>query len=210
MRLTGEDAMTDRANTFEIRRREVAQRLLDENPDALVIAGLGATVWDLTAAGDRHSTFPLWGAMGGAAAMGLGLALAQPEKRVIVVTGDGEQLMGLGALATVAVQRPGNLAIVVFDNESYGETGMQATHTAAGVDLAGIARAAGFPTIVSASTNAELDDALRTVSSGKGPVFAWLKVRAEASPFALPPKDGAWLKDRFRRHLLGPVAVGEG
>ncbi|PJK27846.1 thiamine pyrophosphate-dependent enzyme [Minwuia thermotolerans] len=201
--------MNERANDYPIRRRELAAAIMADNPDALFIAGLGATAWDLTAAGDRPTTFPLWGAMGGAAAMGLGLALAQPERRVIVVTGDGEQLMGLGALATVAVQRPANLAIVVFDNESYGETGMQATHTAAGVDLAGVARAAGFPLVRTAATPEDARAALPDIRAGRGPVFAAFKVRAEVLPFALPPKDGAWLKDRFRRALLGPAAVGE-
>lgn len=201
--------MTARANDYPIRRRDLAAKIMADNPDALFIAGLGATAWDLTAAGDRPTTFPLWGAMGGAAAMGLGLALAQPDRRVIVVTGDGEQLMGLGALATVAVQRPANLAVVVFDNESYGETGMQATHTSAGVDLPGVARAAGFPIVRTASTPEEADVILPDIREGRGPVFAAIKIRAEELPFALPPKDGGWLKDRFRRALLGPGAVGE-
>jgi Thiamine pyrophosphate enzyme, C-terminal TPP binding domain len=130
---------------FPLRRRELAKTLLADPADLLVVAGLGSTAWDITAAGDRPLNFPLWGAMGGAAMLGLGLALAQPERRVLVVTGDGELLMGLGSLATIAVQRPANFAIVVFDNERYGETGMQATHTAHGVDLAGVAAACGFP-----------------------------------------------------------------
>ena len=130
---------------FPLRRRELAEALLADAGDLLVVAGLGSTAWDITAAGDRPLNFPLWGAMGGAAMVGLGLALAQPQRRVLVITGDGELLMGLGSLATIAVQRPPNLAIVVFDNERYGETGMQATHTAQGVDLAGIAAACGFP-----------------------------------------------------------------
>ena len=104
-------------------RRTVVARLLKDRGDLLVIAGLGAPAWDVAAAGDHPLSFPLWGAMGGAAMVGLGLALARPERRVLVVTGDGEMLMGLGALATIAVQRPDNLAIVVLDNERYGETG---------------------------------------------------------------------------------------
>lgn len=201
--------MTERANNYPIRRRELAARLMSDNPDALFIAGLGATAWDLTAAGDRHTTFPLWGAMGGAAVMGLGLALAQPDRRVIVVTGDGEQLMGMGGLATIALQRPANLAVVAFDNESYGETGMQATHTAGGVDLAGVARAVGIPTVLTASVEDELPPVFTAVSEGPGPVFAAVKIRAENLPFSLPPKDGAWLKDRFRRAVLGPGGVNE-
>lgn len=201
--------MSDRANSYPLRRRDISQRIMDANPDALCIAGLGATAWDLTAAGDRHTTFPLWGAMGGAAVMGLGLALAQPDRRVIVVTGDGEQLMGMGGLATVAVQRPRNLAVVVFDNESYGETGMQATHTAAGVDLTGVARSVGLPVVVSATVEEEVPPVLEAISSAEGPVFAMMKIKAENLPFSLPPKDGSWLKDRFRQAVLGPAGVNE-
>src|SRR5262245_51180548 len=127
-----------------LHRREVVKALLAERGDALVVAGLGSTAWDCTAAGDSPLTFPLWGAMGTAAMVGLGLAIAQPARRVLVVTGDGEMLMGLGSLATIGVQAPRNLAIAVIDNERYGETGMQETHTAHGVDLAAVALGCGF------------------------------------------------------------------
>src|ERR687891_2498475 len=133
-----------RSEHFPLRRREVAAALVADRGAMLVVAGLGSTAWDVTAADDHPLNFPLWGAMGGAAAIGLGLALAQPDRRVLVVTGDGDMLMGLGSLATIAVQRPSNLAIVVFDNERYGETGMQPTHTAHGVNLAAMAHGAGF------------------------------------------------------------------
>jgi thiamine pyrophosphate-dependent acetolactate synthase large subunit-like protein len=192
---------------FPLRRREVAKALLAERGDLLVIAGLGSTAWDVTAVGDHPLNFPLWGAMGGAAMIGLGLALARPERRVLVITGDGEQLMGLGSLATIAAQRPANLALVVFDNERYGETGMQATHTAHGVDLAGIAAAAGFPVGGTIRTPDELEPARQIIRTGAGPIFYAIKVRAEPLPFVLPPKDGAHLKDRFRLALLGPDAV---
>ena len=187
---------------FPLRRRELAEALLADAGDLLVVAGLGSTAWDITAAGDRPLNFPLWGAMGGAAMVGLGLALAQPQRRVLVITGDGELLMGLGSLATIAVQRPPNLAIVVFDNERYGETGMQATHTAQGVDLAGIAAACGFPLTGTLREAREVDAALPAILTAPGPVLYAAKVRAEPLPFALPPKDGAYLKDRFRHALL--------
>jgi thiamine pyrophosphate-dependent acetolactate synthase large subunit-like protein len=128
-----------------MRRREVVKKLLENRGDHLVIAGLGSTAWDITAAGDSPRSFPLWGAMGQAAMMGLGLALAQPHRRVLVITGDGEMLMGLGSLATIGVQQPANLSIVVIDNERYGETGMPPTHTARGVDQAAVARGCGRP-----------------------------------------------------------------
>ena len=175
-----------------------------------MIAGLGSTAWDVTAAGDRPLNFPLWGAMGGAAMVGLGLALAQPDRRVLVITGDGELLMGLGSLATVAVQRPGNFALVVFDNERYGETGMQPTHTAHGVDLAAVARACGFRTTGTLREQREVEAALPAIRTAPGPVLYVAKVRAEPLPFALPPRDGALLKDRFRHALLGPSATAEG
>jgi thiamine pyrophosphate-dependent acetolactate synthase large subunit-like protein len=188
---------------FPLRRRELAKALLADGGDLLLVAGLGSTAWDVTAAGDRPRNFPLWGAMGGAAMVGLGLALAQPERRVLVVTGDGELLMGLGSLATIAVQRPPNLAMMVFDNERYGETGMQATHTAHGVDLAAVAAACGFPLTGTLRELHEVDAALPLIRSAPGPVLYVAKVRAEPLPLALPPRDGALLKDRFRQALLG-------
>jgi thiamine pyrophosphate-dependent acetolactate synthase large subunit-like protein len=202
-------AMDRRASErFPLRRRAVAQRLLADPGDLLVVAGLGSTAWDVTAAGDRPLNFPMWGAMGGAAMIGLGLALAQPERRVLVITGDGELLMGLGSLATIAVQRPANLAIVVFDNERYGETGMQATHTAYGVDLAAVAGVCGFPLTGTVREESEVHAALPVILTSPGPVLYVAKVRAEPLPFALPPKDGAYLKDRFRHALLGKDALG--
>ncbi len=110
-------------------RRAAMAALVEGRGDLLIVPGLGSTTWDLAAAGDDPRNFYLWGAMGGAAMIGLGLALAQPRHRVAVITGDGEMLMGLGSLATIGVQRPGNLAVVVFDNGVYGETGMQPSHT---------------------------------------------------------------------------------
>jgi thiamine pyrophosphate-dependent acetolactate synthase large subunit-like protein len=173
----------------------------------LVVAGLGAPNWDCTAAGDHPLNFPLWGAMGAAVPMGLGLALAQPSRRVLVVTGDGEILMGLTALATVAVKRPANLAVVVLDNERYGETGLQPTATAATVDLAGMAKAAGWREASNVADEAAFAKALPLIRSGEGPVLVNVKVKAENLPFVMPPKDGAHLKDRFRLALLGDKAV---
>src|SRR5689334_17539563 len=126
------------------RRAAMAALLEGRTDDLLVVPGLGSTTWDLAAAGDNPRNFYMWGAMGGTVMIGLGLALAQPKKRVAVITGDGDMLMGLGSLATAGVKRPKNLAIVVFDNGMYGETGMQESHTSRGVDLVGAARASGI------------------------------------------------------------------
>lgn len=197
----------ERAERYPLRRREVVAKLLADRGETLVVAGLGAPNWDCTAAGDHPLTFPLWGAMGAAVPMGLGLALAQPKRRVLVITGDGEILMGLTALATVAVKQPANLTVVVLDNERYGETGQQPTATAATVDIAGMARAAGWREARVVADEAGLAQALPLVRSGEGPILVNVKVRAENLPFTMPPKDGAFLKDRFRLALLGPGAV---
>ena len=200
--------LSDRSESYPLRRRDVAARLLRDRGDLLVVAGLGAPAWDVTAAGDDPLTFPLWGAMGGAAMIGLGLALAQPARRVLVVTGDGDMLMGLGSLATIALKAPANLAVVVLDNERYGETGMQTTHTAGPTDLAAVAVGAGIPVVGTAFDEAELEDALPRIREETGPVFFAIKVRAEDLPLVLPPRDGTHLKDRFRTALLGPDAAG--
>lgn len=189
-----------------LHRRDVVRALLAERGDLLVVSGLGSTSWDCTAAGDSPFTFPLWGAMGVAAMTGLGLALAQPRRRVLVITGDGEMLMGLGSLATIGVQQPRNLAIAVIDNERYGETGMQATHTAYGVDIAAVARGCGFETARIVWRQSGLGAARRLLRSGAGPVLAQIKVIPEKLPLVLPPRDGSLLKARFRRALLGPGA----
>ena len=185
-----------------MRRRDAVRLLLKNRKNLLVVAGLGSTAWDCTAAGDSPLTFPMWGAMGQAAMMGLGLALAQPKRRVLVITGDGEALMGLGALATIGVQKPENLTVVVIDNERYGETGMQETHTAHGIDLAGVARACGFKIL-------DYEHLPEAIHKDSGPNFVVVKVKAEKIPLVLPPREGALLKARFRRALLGPEADAE-
>ncbi len=197
-----------RADRFELRRREVAKKILDAGGDELlIVTGLGSTNWDFTAAGDCDRIFPLWGAMGGAVPLALGLALAQPMRRVLVATGDAELLMGMGSLATVAVQAPDNLCIAVFDNERYGETGMQATATAHTADLAAIAQACGIPVTGTVRDDAELTAAMPKMLTQPGPCVFVIKVRAEPLPFILPPKDGAYLKDRFRLALLGEAGI---
>jgi thiamine pyrophosphate-dependent acetolactate synthase large subunit-like protein len=180
--------------------------LLRDRGDALVVTGLGGPAYDVMAAGDTPLNFYLWAAMGGAAMVGLGLARAQPRRRVVVVTGDGEMLMGLGSLATIGVDAPGNLAIVVLDNEHYGETGMQSAHTGRGVDLAGVARAVGFVEAPTVRAEGEVEALAARLFSARGPLFATVKVSAETPPMALPARDGAYLRSRFREALLGAEA----
>jgi len=188
-------------------RRRVVADILRQRGDALVVAGLGAPTWDAAAAGDHALNFYTWGGMGGAAMIGLGLALAQPARRVLVITGDGELLMGLGSLATIAVQRPRNLAVIVTDNERYGETGMQDTHTRFGVDLAGMAKAAGFRAAGTVYSAAQLKTWIPRFYKLAGPVFAAVKVTPQPTPMVLPARDGPTLRNRFREALLGAKAL---
>jgi len=184
-------------------RRDVVARLVADRGDLLVVTGLGQPCWDCFAAGDDPRNFYLWGAMGGAIPLGLGLAIARPDRRVLVITGDGEALMGLGALATVATAGAANLAVAVLDNEAYGETGGQATHTASGTDLAGVALSVGFREAVTARNGNEVAEAVRVARAALGPVLAVVKVANEPLPLVLPPKDGQLLKLRFREAVLG-------
>jgi thiamine pyrophosphate-dependent acetolactate synthase large subunit-like protein len=190
-----------------LHRRDVVQELLRDRRELLVVAGLGAPNWDVSAIGDSPNNFPLWGAMGAASMIGLGLALAQPKRRVLVITGDGEMLMSVGALATIAVEAPANLTIAVLDNERFGETGMQKTHTAAGVDLAGIAAASGSRTTRIVRTQAEVTEIRDLAHEGRGTVFAQIKINPEALGFVMPPADGGILTTRFRQAVLGDSAL---
>ena len=194
-------------NQATLGRRDVVARILADREDALVITGLGSSTWDVAAAGDNPLNFYLWGGMGGAAVMGLGLALAQPERRVLVITGDGEFMLGLGALATIGVAAPGNLAVMVIDNEHYGETGMQEGHTGAGVDLGGMAAAAGWPVTKLVRTDDELDGLSPILFKETGPVFASVKVNRDPVPLVLPARDGTAIRARFRDALLGDRAA---
>ena len=191
-----------RSLNYPLRRREVVQELLKSRERLLVVAGLGAPAWDVTASGDHPLTFPLWGGMGGAVSIGLGLALARPDERVLVVTGDGEMLMGLGSLSTVGLQQPKNLAVVVLDNEHFGETGMQTTHTAASVNLAVIAKASGIPSSWTIRESSEISTTREKLLHAEGPLFCGIKVRAETLPLVLPPKEGEILQKRFRNALM--------
>jgi thiamine pyrophosphate-dependent acetolactate synthase large subunit-like protein len=190
----------------QLDRREVVQTILRARGDALVVSGLGSPTWDVASAGDSPLNFYLWGAMGGAAMLGFGLALAQPRRRVLVVTGDGEMLMGLGSFATIGPERPRNLSIVVLDNERYGETGMQRSHTGRGVDLAAIARGTAFPSVATVVTMPELDAWLPILHGTEGPVLTVVKVAATQPPARVPLRDGTQIKVRFREAVLGPEA----
>ena len=193
----------NKANLLE--RRSVVSSLLAKRGDAVVVGGLGASTYDIAAAGDHDRNFYLWGAMGGAVMIGLGVALAQPKMPVLVITGDGEMLMGIGSLATVGLQKPKNLSILVLDNEAYGETGGQTSHTSSAADLVGVARACGIPDSKSMSTLAEIQDfAKATQDVASGPRFANVKIDAANLDRVLSNRDGTYIMNRPRGALGHP------
>jgi thiamine pyrophosphate-dependent acetolactate synthase large subunit-like protein len=184
-------------------RAEAARMLMDQVGDELIVCGLGSPVSDVSSVKDRDLNFYLVGAMGSAAPTGLGLALAQPDRTVVVVTGDGELMMNVGILATIGIKQPRNLSILVFDNERFGETGQQVSHTAYGVDIAGIAAACRFAQTALVRQSHELGKALALTHAMTGPHLAVIKVDPERVPMSIPIKDGVLCKGRFRKALLG-------
>lgn len=186
-------------------RRLVMGALLKARGDALIVTGLGSTCYDAGTA-DHPNTFYLWGGMGAAAMMGFGLALSQPSRRVVVITGDGEMLMALGAFATIGARSPKNLSIIVIDNEHYSETGMQPTHTHRGVSLAGVAKACNFPSSETVYTERELNSAIPALFAGSNLMFCDVKVNTQRYPMSIRMRDGTYIKNRFRENLLGQKA----
>ncbi|WP_298879711.1 thiamine pyrophosphate-dependent enzyme [uncultured Bradyrhizobium sp.] len=190
----------NKANLLD--RRKVVSALLVDRKDVVAIGGLGASTNDITAVGDHARNFYLWGGMGGAAMIGLGLALAQPKLPVLVITGDGEMLMGMGSLATIGLQKPSNLSIVVLDNEAYGETGGQTSHTSAAADLVGVAKACGIADSRAVTTMAEVEAFAKTVHDlSTGPRFANVKIDSAGVERILPSRDGTYIVNRIRGDL---------
>ncbi|MGQ0682865.1 thiamine pyrophosphate-dependent enzyme [Bradyrhizobium sp.] len=183
-------------------RREAVRALLQGRGDLLVVTGLGSSSYDVFDAGDHAGNFYLWGAMGGAAVMGLGLAQAQPKRPVLVITGDGEQLMGIGGLLTIAARKPQNLSIAVLDNGHFGETGMQRSHSGLGARLDEIARGAGIASVVEITDMEGIATFRSEVHRlADGPKLALIRISTDHVDRALPPRDGVFLKNRFRQHL---------
>ena len=184
-----------------LNRREVVKRLLNERDNCLVVSGLGSPTYDVHAAGDNNKNFYLWGGMGGAAMIGLGLAIARPEKTIIVITGDGEQLMGMGSLATISVKKPKNLMLIVLDNEHFGETGMQKSHTFYNVDLVGVAVASGCPNALLVTDENDLVNLIKARKTLSCFTFAVIKVSKESELRSLPLVNGSDIKARFKRSI---------
>lgn len=182
-------------------RRAFVAQLIAAMPDALVVTGLGSAAYDVYAAGDRDKNYYLWGAMGGSTSIGLGLALAQPDQSVVVITGDGEQLMGIGSLGTIGAKQPKNLTIVVLDNGHFGETGMQRSHTSLGTDLVAVAKGFGIADARSTSSANEVATIAQRAVARQGTQFVQVFIEASEPPRMLPPRDGPFIKNRFRSAL---------
>jgi thiamine pyrophosphate-dependent acetolactate synthase large subunit-like protein len=190
----------------EIDRTRAIARILEQRQDQLIVTGLGEPCTDVGRLEDRALNFYIGGAMGMAASVGLGLAIAQPTRAVVVVTGDAELMMNIGALATIGVQRPRNLSIIVMDNEEFGETGGQRSHTGLGVDIAAIAKACGIGNAIIVDEESGLDGIAARTNAMNGPYIAVIKIRpgkAVGAPFNKGLRSGETVKATFRQALLG-------
>ncbi len=200
----GAESATNFDRSYVLDRRQAVPALIGDHRDFLIVTGLAGTAKDIAhLSDDGDNVFTMAGAMGAAVSIGLGLALAKPDRRVLVVTGDGELLMNLGALATVAVMRPPNLAVVCVDNGHYGETGGQRSHTSLGVDLEAMAAAAGIPATRTVSKSEDIPSASKLLRESNGPAFVLLKVRPGDPPAYRRNMDAAACRLRFRAALLG-------
>lgn len=193
-------------NFATLQRRSVVHRILKDRGDAAVVTGIGNASHDVASAGDDDRNMYLFGIMGGAAMVAFGIAVAQPECRVVVITGDGELLAGIGSLATIGVEKPKNLSILVIDNQAYGATGNQHTHTARGVDLVGIAAASGFDHTALITDNKALEAAIDDIYKKPGPYFAVVKVMTKTGARVTVPNDGTRTSRRFRKAVAGEDA----
>lgn len=193
--------MSSIQKTQRLDRRAFVAKLMAQIPDALIVTGLGSPSYDVFAAGDRDLNYYLWGAMGGSTSLGLGLALAQPNKSVVVITGDGEQLMGIGSLGTIAAKQPKNLTIVVLDNGHFGETGMQQSHSSLGTDLVAVAKGFGIADSHSIDRLEGCDGVVKRVNARQGTSFVQVFIESSEPPRALPPRDGPYIKNRVRAAL---------
>lgn len=182
-------------------RRQLVRDLLSKRTDTLIITGLGSSNYDVAAAGDCDENFYLWGAMGLAISVGLGLAISQPQRRVVVVTGDGETMMGIGSLATVAAHGPENFAILVLDNEMFAETGNQPGLTRGCADIEKMAQGAGFTSTLTATSEDHLTLAKELLYVTKGPCLVVAKIAMSEDERVLPSRNGSYNAERFRQSL---------
>ncbi len=190
--------MSKSLKSNKIGRRKFVAELLALRGSTVIVPGLGSATWDCFAAGDSADYLYSWGGMGLAVPTALGLALAQPSRRVLALTGDGEMMMGIGSLAVVADQAPSNLAILVLDNESFGETGRQTGLSAQKADIAAVARGFGIAHTFVATSHDDLPTLAKLLFEQPGPSLAVAKIALSEDPWALPEKDGAAIARRFQ------------
>lgn len=193
--------MIQTGNDAKFQRRQLVRELLTGRKDALVITGLGSPTYDVAALGDCVENFYLWGAMGLAVSVGLGVALSQPNRRVVVITGDGEAMMGVGSFATVAAAAPDNLAILVLDNEMFAETGGQTGLSHGCADIEKMAQGAGFTATLTATSPQHLKPAQDLLFNTTGPCLVVAKIAAGEDERVLPSRNGAFIAERFRQGL---------
>jgi phosphonopyruvate decarboxylase len=189
------------AASNKIARRPFMADLLARRAGALIVTGLGSPSWDCSAAGDSDEYLYSWGGMGLAVPTALGVALSQPSRRVVCVTGDGEMLMGIGSLGVVADQAPSNLGILVLDNESFGETGRQRGLSSGRTDIAAVAKGFGIAKTMTVTEQSAVPELARLLFETPGPVLAVAKIAITEDPWALPEKDGGTIAHRFRTAL---------
>lgn len=185
----------------KIARRPFVAELLARRGKSLIVCGLGSPTWDCFAAGDSAEYLYSWGGMGLALPTALGIALAQPDRRVVCVTGDGELLMGIGSLGVVGDQSPANLGILVLDNEKFGETGRQRGLTAGRTDITAVAKGFGIAKTMTVTEQGAVPELAKLLFETPGPVLAVAKIAVTEDPWALPEKDGAAIAHRFRDAL---------
>ena len=203
MHSSGSDMAGAIAPSFLLDRVKAVPALIGRHQDFLIVTGLAGTSRDVAAlTEDGGHTYTMAGAMGGACMIGLGLALARRDARVLVVTGDGELLMNIGALATIAVMNPPNLSIVCVDNGHYGETGYQKSHTSLGVDLEKIAAGSGIKRTLTIEKEPEIAAGARMIREGNGAAFVLLRVKPTEPPSYKRDLDPANTRSRFRAATL--------
>jgi len=200
---TGAEVASAAAPAFVLDRRQAVPALVGKHEDFLIVTGLGGTSKDAAAlTEDGAHLYTMAGAMGGACMIGLGLALARRDRRVLVLTGDGELLMNVGSLATIAVLNPPNLSVVCVDNGHYGETGYQKSHTSLGVDLERIAAGSGIKRTLAIVKESEIAAGARLIREGNGASFVLLRVKPTEPPSYKRDLDPANARTRFRAATL--------
>lgn len=184
-----------------INRLEATRYLVAQLSDEPIVASCGNPKFDLfTAAGGRKANFYMWNSMGMASSIGLGLAMARPDRKVIVLDGDGAILMNLNSLTTEASKAPPNLIHIVWDNAQYQITGGQPTHTGGKADIEAMARGAGFTQALTVDTLDAFKEALTPILSLPGPWILVAKTDSSEAP-GRPPKSPVLIKNQFMEAL---------